>query len=72
MSAKRVKLQPATHEKVCQICGKTYTYPESGLNATRYLCADCNELPGPSKQVLTTMGKRILQLEKKIERMNKQ
>ena len=68
---KRVKLQPATHEKSCQICGSTYTYPEKGSNATRYICANCNALPNYAKQVLSGMGKRIQRLEKTVERLSK-
>ena len=69
--AKRVKLQPATHEKKCQACGIMYTYPEKGQNATRYLCADCNAMPPYAKHVLTKLGKRLHQLERKVERLSK-
>ena len=72
MATKPVKLQPETREKVCQICGTSFTYPERGVNATRYLCAPCNELPGHAKTVLTKMGERLLKLERKVERLRKQ
>lgn len=71
MNAKPVKSQPETHRKTCQICGEEYTYPEKGMNATRYLCAPCHDLPAYAKEVLTKMGARLAKLERKVERLRK-
>ena len=44
-TAKPRKLQPASREKTCPICGTVYTYPEKESGATRFHCEPCAALP---------------------------
>jgi len=60
------KLQPATREKTCQVCGSTFIYPEKGSKATRFHCESCADLPVHFRKTLTRLGKRIRTLERKI------
>jgi hypothetical protein len=62
---KEPKLQPATREKKCQVCGSEYVYPERDSKATRFHCASCADLPTHFRKVLTRLGKRIQALERK-------
>ena len=64
---KEPRLQPATRDKTCQICGEEYTYPEKGSRATRFHCEDCAELPPNHRKILTRMSKRIRALERKLK-----
>jgi uncharacterized Zn ribbon protein len=64
---KAPRLQPATKDKTCQICGSEYTYPEKGSNATRFHCDQCADLPPAQKKILTKMAKRITALERKFK-----
>ena len=68
MSRKRKPL-PATREMNCRICGEAYVYPRPDENASRFVCANCNELPPGIRQTLVAMGNRIQQLENRIERV---
>ncbi len=63
---KETRLQPATREKTCQVCGNSYVYPEKGSKATRFNCESCAELPVHFRKVLARLGKRIQTLERKI------
>jgi hypothetical protein len=67
MPEKKIKLQPATREKKCQICGESYIYPEKNSNATRFHCEVCVELPPAHRKILGRMAKRIELLERKIK-----
>lgn len=69
---KKVKLQPATHERTCQVCGQIYTYPEKGSESTRHLCAACAVLPAPTVQVLKRLTRRISTLERTVKKLSKQ
>ncbi|MEZ5278432.1 MAG: hypothetical protein R3F07_18765 [Opitutaceae bacterium] len=62
---KELKVQPATRDKTCQVCGTVYVYPEKGSRATRFHCETCAPLPAPLLKVLTRLGKRIQTLERK-------
>lgn len=64
---KEPRLQPATRDKTCQICGTDYTYPAKGSNATRFHCEVCAELPASQRKILTKMSKRIQSLERKLK-----
>lgn len=64
---KEPRLQPATRDKTCQICGEEYTYPEKGSGATRFHCEPCAELPPNQRKILTKMSKRIRALERKLK-----
>ena len=67
MPVKEIKLQPATRDKTCGVCGETYTYPEKNSKATRFHCELCAGLPSHYRKILTRMGKRIQSLERKIK-----
>mgnify|MGYP001555946315 CR=1 FL=1 len=64
---KERKLQPATRDKTCPVCGAAYIYPEKGSRATRFHCEDCAVLPAHFRKILTRLGKRIQTLEKKLK-----
>jgi hypothetical protein len=64
---KETRLQPATREKKCQVCGSEYVYPERDSRATRFHCASCASLPTHLRKVLTRLGKRIQVLERKLK-----
>ena len=64
---KERKLLPATRDKTCPVCGKTYVYPEKGSRATRFHCETCAVLPAHFLKVLTRLGKRIQALETKLK-----
>ena len=66
---KKIKLQPATHERACQVCGRTYTYPEKGSECTRHLCALCAGLPTHTIQVLKRMTQRVKLLERTVDKL---
>lgn len=68
---KERRLQPATREKTCQICGTEYIYPEKGTNATRFHCEACSDLPANQKKILTKMAKRIQTLERQLNKQSK-
>jgi hypothetical protein len=63
---KEPRLQPATREKTCQVCGTSYVYPEKGSKATRFNCESCAELPAHFRKILARMSRRIQNLERKI------
>jgi hypothetical protein len=63
---KEIKLQPASREKTCQVCGNSYVYPEKDSRATRFHCESCAELPLHFRKVLACLSKRIQTLERKI------
>jgi hypothetical protein len=67
MPVKERKLLPATRQKMCQVCGTDYTYPELNSKATRFHCELCAELPTHHRKILTRMGKRIQSLERKLK-----
>jgi polyferredoxin len=67
MSRKEIKLQPATRDKKCQVCGADYIYPEKDSKATRFHCELCAGLPTHYRKILTRMGKRIQSLERKLK-----
>jgi hypothetical protein len=67
MPAKKPKLQPATREKTCQVCGESYIYPEKDSKATRFHCDVCVELPPAHRKILGRMAKRIASLEKQLK-----
>ena len=69
---KKVKLQPATHERTCQVCAKVYTYPEKGSDSTRHLCELCAGLPAHTVQVLKRLSQRIRSLERTVSKLSKQ
>ncbi|MGD7654175.1 MAG: hypothetical protein ACQCXQ_13230 [Verrucomicrobiales bacterium] len=64
MAARKPKLQPATKEKACQVCGESYVYPEPGSVATRHFCGLCAGLGAVERKILTRMAKRIQKLER--------
>lgn len=65
---KEPRLQPATRDKTCQICGTVYTYPEVGSPATRFHCELCAPLPASLRKVLGRMAKRLSQLERQSQK----
>lgn len=67
---KKVKLQPATHERTCQVCAQLYTYPEKGSASTRHLCKHCAELPAGTVLVLKRMTRRIASLERTVKKLS--
>ena len=67
MATKEPRLQPATKEKTCQICGTEYTYPEINSRSTRFHCELCAELPSLQRKIMARMAKRIQQLERKLK-----
>jgi hypothetical protein len=66
---KKVKPQPATHERPCKVCGQVYIYPERGSAATRFLCALCAELPPHTVEVCKRMARRITALERSVAKL---
>jgi hypothetical protein len=64
---KEPKLQPATKEKTCQVCGTAFVYPEKDSRATRFHCEACAVLPASFLKVLNRLGKRIQTLERKLK-----
>jgi hypothetical protein len=68
MPAKEKRLQPATREKTCQICGTSYVYPQLNSNATRFHCDVCVELSPAQRKVLGRMAKRIETLERQLNK----
>jgi len=67
MTDKEPRLQPASKEKSCQICGTEYTYPQKDSKSTRFHCEICAELPPLHKKILNRMAKRIQTLERKLK-----
>ncbi|NDV63470.1 hypothetical protein G0Q06_13475 [Puniceicoccales bacterium CK1056] len=67
MPEKKIKLQPATRDKKCQVCGAPYVYPEQNSNATRFHCEVCAQLPPAHRKILGRMAKRIDSLERKLK-----
>ena len=67
MPVKEIKVQPATRQKKCQVCGTEYTYPELDSQATRFHCELCAVLPTHYRKILTRMGKRIQSLERTLK-----
>lgn len=63
---KEPKVQPASRNKTCPVCGTAYVYPEKGSRATRFHCETCAALPTELRKVLTRLGKRIQTLERKL------
>ena len=67
MPEKKIKIQPATRDKTCQVCGESYVYPEINSSATRFHCELCVELSPVQRKVLGRMAKRISSIERKLE-----
>lgn len=67
MAKKEPRLQPASKDKKCQICGTEYTYPQKDSKSTRFQCEVCAELPPLHKKIMTRMAKRITSLERKLK-----
>jgi predicted aldo/keto reductase-like oxidoreductase len=67
MARKEPKLQPASKDKKCQICGTEYTYPQKDSRSTRFHCELCAELTPIHRKVMSRMAKRIQQLERKLK-----
>lgn len=67
MTVKKIKLQPATRDKTCQICGEPYVYPEKNSDATRFHCEVCAGLSPAHRKILGRMAKRIASLERKLK-----
>ncbi len=67
MARKEPRLQPATKEKKCQICGTEYTYPQKDSRSTRFHCELCAELPPTQRKVMGRLAKRVQMLERKLK-----
>lgn len=71
MPAKPKRIQPATRDKTCQVCGASYVYPQVNSNATRFHCELCVELSPAHRKVLGRMTKRIETLERHLKKQDK-
>jgi len=71
MPAKPPRLQPATREKSCQVCGANYTYPERGSTATRFHCELCAGLDPDTRKVLQRLAQRVQQLERTVDQLSR-
>ncbi|MGA1204798.1 MAG: hypothetical protein ACO3ZW_03175 [Opitutales bacterium] len=65
--SKEPRIQPATKEKACQVCGISYVYPELNSQATRFHCELCAGLSPLHRRVMGRMAKRIQSLERKLK-----
>ena len=57
--------------RICRTCGASYEYPGHNSLATRTVCERCIEIPERTRRVLGVLRRRVEQLTKQVERLQR-